>query len=111
MSASSFVGQLPHSSSGMSHSVWVLDSSASHHMSPNSSSFAYVSPSSSIHVMTTDGTPMLLVGVGSIVIPHLSLPNVYHISKLTLNLAYVGQLCDSGNLVTFSSSSCYVQDL
>ena len=111
MSASSSVGQLPHSSSGMSHSVWVLDSGASHHMSPDSSSFASVSPSSSIPVMTADGTPMPLAGVGSVVTPHLSLSNVYHIPKLTLNLASVGQLCDSGNLVTFSSSSCYVQHL
>ena len=41
----------------------------------------------------------------------LSLSNVYHILNLTLNLASIGQLCDSGNLVTFSSSSCFVQDL
>ena len=111
MSASSSVGQLPHSSSGMSHSVWVLDSGASHHMSPDSSSFTSVSPSSSILVATADGTLMPLAGVGSVVTPHLSLPNVYHIPKLTLNLASVGQLCDSGNLVTFSASSCFVQDL
>ena len=86
MSASSFIGQLPHSSSGMSHSEWVLDSSVLHHMSLNSSSFTYVSPSSSIPVMTADGTLMPLVGVGSVVTPHLSLPNVY----LIPNLASVG---------------------
>jgi len=62
MSASS-IGQLPHSSSGMSHSEWVLDSGASHHMSPDSSSFTSVSLLSSIPVMTADGTPMLLEGV------------------------------------------------
>ena len=102
MSASSFVGQLPHSSSGMSHFVWVLDSGASHHMSPDSSSFTSVSPLSSIPVMTADGSQMPLAGVGSVVTPHLSIPNVYHNLKLTFNLAFVGQLCDSGNLVTFS---------
>ncbi|XP_022859302.1 uncharacterized protein LOC111380069 [Olea europaea var. sylvestris] len=59
------------------------------------SSFASVSPSSSIAVMTADGIPMPLAGVGSVVTPHLSLPNVYHIPKITLNLAFVGQLCDS----------------
>ena len=95
----------------MSYSVWVLDSGASHHMSLDSSSFASVSPSSFIPVMTTDGTPMPLACVGSVVTPHLFLLNVYHIPKLTLNLASVGQLCDSSNLVTFSSFSCYVQDL
>ncbi|XP_031257396.1 uncharacterized protein LOC116115383 [Pistacia vera] len=62
MSASSSVGQFPHSSSGMSHSVWVLDAGASHHMSPDFSSFASVSPSSSIPVMTADSTHMPLAG-------------------------------------------------
>ena len=112
MSVSPSVSQLPHSSSGMSHSEWVLDSGVSHHMSPDSSSFTSVSPLSSIPVMTADGTPMPLAGVGSVVTPHLSLPNVYLIPKLKLNLASVGQICDSGDyLVMFSGSFCCVQDL
>src|SRR3954470_6241485 len=98
------------SSSVMPSSEWVLDSGASHHMSPDSSSFSLLCPSPSISVMTADGTPMPLAEIGSIVMPHLFLPDVYHILKLTLNLASVGQICDSGNLVTFSSFSCYVQD-
>jgi hypothetical protein len=62
--------------------------------------------------MTTDGTPIPLAGVGSIVTPHLSLPNVYLILKLKLNLAFVGQICDSGDyLVMFSGFFCCVQDL
>jgi hypothetical protein len=45
---------------------------------------------------------MPLAGVGSIIKPHLSLPNIYLILKLKLNLASVGQLCDSSNyLVIF----------
>jgi len=97
----------------MSHSEWVLDSGASHHMSPDSSSFTSVSPLSSIPVMTADGTPMPLAGVGSVVMPHLSLPNVYLIPKLKLNLASVGQICNSGDyLVMFSGFFfCCVQDL
>jgi hypothetical protein len=81
---------LPHNSSGISHSEWVLDSGASHHMSPDSSSFTYLSPLSFIPVMTADGTLMPLVGVGSVVTPHMSLSNVYLILKLRLNLASVG---------------------
>jgi len=109
MFASSSIGQLHHSSSGMSHSEWVLDSGASHYMSPDSSSFTSVSPLSSIPVMTADGTPMPLTGVGSVVTPHLSLPNVYLIPKLKLNLASVGQIRDSGDyLVMFSGSFCCV---
>ena len=108
MSASSSVGQLTHNSSSMSSSIWILDSSASHHMSLDSSCFASMSHSSSIPIMTVDGLPMPLDGVDSIVTPNLSLSNVYHIMKLTLNLASVGQLCDSCNLVTFSSYYCFV---
>jgi hypothetical protein len=81
----------------MSHSEWVLDFGASHHMSLGSLSFTFVSPTPSISIMTADDTLMPLAGVGSIVTPHLSLPNVYLIPKLKLNLAFVGQLCDSGN--------------
>jgi hypothetical protein len=59
-----------------SHSEWVLDSGASHHMSLDSSSFTSVTPSPSIHVITADGTLMPLTGVGSVVTPHLSFSNV-----------------------------------
>jgi hypothetical protein len=52
--------------------------------------------------MTTNDNLMPLVGVDSIVTSHLSLSNVYFIPKLRLNLAFVGQLCDSGDyLVIF----------
>jgi len=108
----SSIGQLPHSSSGMSHSEWVLDSGTSHHMSPDSSSFTFVSPLSFIPLMTADGTSMPLASVGSVVTPHLSLPNVYFVPKLKLNLVSVGQIYDSDDyLVMFSGSFCCVQDL
>lgn len=60
--------------------------------------------------MTADGTPMPLIGIGSLVTSCLSLPDVYYILSLTLNLVSVSQLCESGYLVYFSSSNCYVQD-
>jgi hypothetical protein len=49
-----------------------------------------MSPSSFIPVMTADGTFMPLAGIGSIVTPHLSLPNIYLILNLKLNLASIG---------------------
>ena len=82
MFASFSIGQLPHGSSVMLHSEWVLDSGASHHISLDTLSFTYVSPLSSNPVMTVDGTLMPLAGVGSIITPHLSLSNVYLILKL-----------------------------
>jgi len=112
MFASPSIGRLPHSFSSMSCFEWVLDSGASHHRSLDSSSFTFVSPSPSIPVMTVDDTLMPLAGVGSIITPRLSFPNVYLILKLKLNLAFVGQLCDSDDYLVISSSSfCYVQDL
>ena len=98
--ASSFVDQLPHSSLGMSYFGWVLNSGVSHHMSPDFSSFAYMSSSSSIHVMTADDTSIPLAGVAIVITPHLSLSNVYLIPNLTLNLVSVGQIYDY--LVIFS---------
>ena len=61
--------------------------------------------------MTVDNTPML-TNVGYVATPHLSLPNIYFIPKLKLNLAYIGQIYDSGDyLVMFSSFFCCIQDL
>jgi hypothetical protein len=60
-------------------------------------------------VMTADGTPMPSTGIGTIESPNLSLSNVYHIPKLTMNLVSVGQICDAGYSVSFSSTFCHVQ--
>jgi hypothetical protein len=109
MSASPSIGQLPYSSLGISYSKSVLNSSASHYMFPDSSYFTFVSPSPFIPIMTDDDTLIPLVGVGSVITPHLSLPNIYLILKLKLNLAFISQLCDSSDyLVIFSFSFCCV---
>ena len=48
-----------------------------------------------VFVMITDDTFMHLVNVGdAIIIPHLSLSNVYPIPNLTLNLVFISQLCE-----------------
>jgi hypothetical protein len=96
----------------MSHFKWVLDFGALHHMSLDSSTFTFISLLPSIPVMTANDTLIPLVDVDYVVIPHLSLPNIYFILKLRLNLAFDGQLCDSGDyLDIFSSTFCCVQEL
>ena len=86
----------------MSHSEWVLDFDTSRHLSIDFSSFASVSSSPSIPVMTANGICMPLAGVDSIITHHLSFSNIYLILKLTLNLVYVDQLCNfSDYLVIF----------
>ena len=98
------------SPSGIS-SSWIFDSGASKHMSPHITSFDSLCPSnSSLSVMTANGTPLPLAGVGSVNTHNLSLSDVYCVPALTLNLISVGQLCDSGYLVQFSSTACCVQD-
>ncbi|PNX59249.1 gag-pol polyprotein, partial [Trifolium pratense] len=68
----------------MSSSIWILDSGASHHMSYDHKSFLSLNSKPSMSVMTADGTLMPIAGIG--------------------------QLCDSGYSVMFSSTHCYVQD-
>ena len=89
MPASSQIGLSSSSPSSISSSLWVLDSEASHHMSPDLSFFVSLYPNSSVSVITIDGISMPLVCVGSIVTPSLSLSEVCHIPNLTLNLVSV----------------------
>jgi hypothetical protein len=108
-SVSSIKGLTPSNCSGIS-SIWILDSGASHHMSYDRKSFLSLNPTSSMSIMTADGTPMPLAGIGSVCTSNLSLSDVYYIPNLTLSLASVSQLCDSGYSVMFSSTHCQVQD-
>ena len=93
---------------GMSSFIWVLDSRPSNHMSFDSLAFASLSPTFSMHVMTTNDTHLLLVSIGSVITPHLSLSHVYHIPNLTLNLVSISQLYDSSYLVSYSFTSCFM---
>lgn len=107
----SSIGLSSSAPSGISPSIWVFDSGATHHMTNDISLFSSISASSfPASALTANGTPMSLAGIGSIVSPRLSLSDVYCIPQLTLNLISISQLCDSGYIVHFSSSSCHVQD-
>jgi hypothetical protein len=62
----------------------------------------------SIH--TADGSLMHISHTCYISLSNLGPPNTYLIPKLNFNLIYVGQLCDLGYEITFSSSGYRVQD-
>ena len=112
MSASmSHSGLSSSNTSGIPSSLWILDSGASHHMSPHMSSFSSLSPRAPVSVLSASATPMSVEGVGSIVTPYISLTDVYYIPTLALNLASVSQLCKSGCWVFFSDTFCCVQDI
>ena len=80
MSTSS-IRQLTYNSSGISSSMWILDSCASHHMSPNSSFLLLCLFLLLFLLMTADGTLMPLTVVGFVVTLSLSLSlsHDYHI--------------------------------
>jgi Pol polyprotein/gag-pre-integrase-like protein len=101
------VGGLPSSSAS---GIWIIDSGASHHMSPQLESFVSLSPHSSPPIVTADGTTMPLEGIGSVATSSIFLDQVYYVPNLALNLCSVGQLCDSGQNVWFSDSHCLIQD-
>ncbi|KAI3815242.1 hypothetical protein L1987_14903 [Smallanthus sonchifolius] len=85
--AMSAAGLSSSGTSGISSSLWILDSGASHHMSPYLSSFLSLSHVSHVSVMSASATSMLVEGVGSVSTPYVSLNDVYYIPKLALNLA------------------------
>jgi len=53
---------------------------------------------------------MNITHMGTINTPSLNLPHTYCVPNLTFNLVSVGQLCDLGLTVSFSSNGCQVQD-
>ncbi|XP_028080617.1 uncharacterized protein LOC114282171 [Camellia sinensis] len=80
-------------------------------MTSSSTIFSFISPSThllSIH--TADDSLMSVSHVGTVSRSQLSLPQVYHIPALTLNLISISQLCELGLIVTFSTNGCLVQD-
>ena len=62
-------------------------------------------------IRTANNTLMSITHVSYASESHLSLPETYHVPSLAFNLISVGQLCDLGLNVLFSSSRCQVQDL
>lgn len=68
-------------------------------------------PSSSLPpIHAANGNCMFICHVGTMITPTLNFPKTYHVLNLTFNLAFVGQLCDLGLIVSFSSNGCQVQD-
>ena len=62
-----------------------------------------------ITIYTADGTPMPISYKGTISSPYLSLSDTFHIPKLSLNLLYVGQLCELGIDLLFTNHGVDVQ--
>ena len=76
---------------------WVLDSGASFHMTPDSTSLTSVGPPVfPISFQTADGTPLSVSCQGTLLSTDFSVPAVSHVPQLTIQLLSVGQLTDLG---------------
>lgn len=97
-------------------STWILDSGASHHMTSCGSLLVDCSPvPSDLQIRTADGTSLSVSQCGSITPSsdssgRLTLSPVLHVPKLSMNLISISRLADSGYTISFTSSSCFVQD-
>jgi hypothetical protein len=105
--ASSFVlSVLPDTSS-----PWLFDSAYCNHMTSHPTSFTtFVPLSHSSLICTTDGSTMNVKNISTISTPFLSLPEVFHVPKLSFNLISIGQLYELGYRLVFYFSSVHVQD-
>lgn len=94
-----------------SSSTWYLDSACCNHMTSNSSIFTTTTqPAYSPIVYTADNSIMHVQHVGSVQTSSLSVPDVFQVPQVSLNLLSVGQLCELGIDVLFSSRGCFLQD-
>jgi hypothetical protein len=104
--SSSILSVLPGKSSS-----WIFDSACYNHMTSYASSFTtFAPPSHTSLIQTADGSSMTIQTIGTVNTPSLSVPDVFHVPKLSFNLLSVGQLCELGYRLVFDSSVVYVYD-
>lgn len=58
-----------------------------------------------VHVLTTDGTPLLVASRGILSTSSFSVPDVSHVARLTMDLFSAGQLSNSGSCVILDVDS------
>jgi hypothetical protein len=88
---------------------WILDSGASFHMTHDRSSLSSIcSPLVPTTVHTADGTPLAVVGRGTLSTSSFSVPTVSYVPKLAMQLMSAGQLTDHGCRVILDFDSCCV---
>ena len=96
---------------GSSCPLWLLDSGASLHMTPDASSLRHLRPPPHIsRVRIADGTVLPITSIGHLSTRAFSVPAVSHIPRLSMSLMSVSQLTDLDCQVIFDRTSCRVQD-
>jgi hypothetical protein len=90
----------------------VLDSGASFHVTSDQSKLASTTPvTDGASVQTADGTVCHITHKGSLCDSHFTVPNIFFVPELSMDLLSVGQITDHNCFVGFDDSSCFVQDL
>lgn len=93
--------------------TWVIDSGASAHMTGDAGILNSICPVNTFStVKLADGSQSIITGIGnSSLLPTLSLDSVLHVPRFPLSLLSVSQLTKKLDCtITFSSSSCTLQD-
>jgi hypothetical protein len=99
------------SSAGALSSSWVLDSGASIHVTSDQSRLASTTPvTDGTSVQTDDGTLCHVTHKGSLSNSNFTVPNIFFVPELSMDLLSVGQITDHNCFVGFDDSSCFVQD-
>jgi hypothetical protein len=96
-------------SSAVSGNTLYFDSACCNHMSLDPQLFSFVIPTTHAPlIQTANGLHISASHTSSVSTPTLSLSDTYLIPNLTLNLIFVGQLCELGYDLWFGSSGCHV---
>ena len=94
---SSSYGQIDSSGSGSSCPLWLLDSGASLHMTPDAIFLHHSRPPPYVtHVRVADGTLLIVSSIGHLSTSSFSIPAVFHVPRLSMSLMPVSQLTDFG---------------
>uniref|UniRef100_A0A0A9DF52 Retrovirus-related Pol polyprotein from transposon TNT 1-94-like beta-barrel domain-containing protein n=1 Tax=Arundo donax TaxID=35708 RepID=A0A0A9DF52_ARUDO len=88
---------------------WILDSGAFFYMTHDRTSLSSISnPSIPITVHTVDGSPLSVIGRGTLLSNSFHVPAVSYLPRLIMQLISAGQLTDHGCCVILDSDSCVV---
>lgn len=91
------------------HSFWYLDLACCNHIAPDSTSCTIQTHTFHMPINhITSGSTMTVIGIVSTT--QLSISNVCLMPKFSWNFLYVGQLCELGLRIRFSSIGCVVQN-
>jgi hypothetical protein len=80
------------------------------HMTPYHTHLSSMSPSHSFTVHTVDGSPISIVGQGTLSSDSFHVPYVSFVPDLTVQLMSTGQLTDHDCCVILDPIFCYAQD-